>query len=232
MKTKQFKSALTNSVLSIELLKDFWSLFPDLYKYDNPVKAFNFANAESFKDNIFAFKPQLVPYSDYDVEISKYEITEKYFRVKVDKSINDECKFSFNNDDCVSYVNGVKQKNVKHKEYSRLVIIHIMTNPVVSGKPEFFIGNALSEPKLYKGNKKRTFSIPVSDEINKEFDSYKYHRTFAFFINFFTEIEENLKGEPITVENVISCSDVCPLSSMLLEESDVDINFPPFFLEK
>ena len=76
MKTKHFKSALTNSVLSIEILKDFWSMFPDLYKYDDPKKAFNYANSENFKDNIFEFNPQLVPYHDYDADISKFEMTE------------------------------------------------------------------------------------------------------------------------------------------------------------
>jgi hypothetical protein len=229
MKTKHFKSALTNSVLSIEILKDFWSMFPDLYKYDDPKKAFNYANSENFKDNIFEFEPQLVPYSDYDVQISKYEITEKYFRVTVDKIIDDENKNSINFDGCLSFVNGVKKKLVNPKEYSRLVIIHVMTNPVVQGKPKFVISNALSEPKLYAKNKKRTFSIPVSEELNKEFNSYKYHRTYAFFVNFFTEIEENDNGESITIENVISCSDVYPMNSMLLEDSDIEIKFPPHF---
>jgi hypothetical protein len=229
MKTKQFKSALTNSVLSIEILKDFWSMFSDLYKFDDPKKAFNYANSENFKDNIFEFKPQLVPYSDYDVEISKYEITEKYFRITVDKVIDDENKYSVNFDGCESFVNGVKKKLVNPKEYCRLVIIHVMTNPVVQGKPKFVVSKELSEPKLYAKNKKRTFSIPISSELNKEFDSYKYHRTFAFFINFFTEIEENDNGESTIIENVISSSCTFPLSSMLLEDSDIEIKFPPHF---
>jgi len=229
MKTKHFKSALTNAILSIEILKDFWSMFPDLYKYDDPKKAFNYANTENFKDNIFEFKPQLVPYSDYDVEISKYEITEKYFRITVDKIINDKHKFSMNYDGCLSFVNGVKKKLVNPKEYCRLVIIHVMTNPVVLGKPKFVVSKELSEPKLYAKNKKRTFSIPISSELNKEFDSYKYHRTFAFFINFFTEIEENDNGESTIIENVISSSCTFPLSTMLLEDSDIEIKFPPHF---
>lgn len=229
MKAKRFKSALTNTVLSIEILNDFWSMFPGLHKYDDPKKAFNYANSEKFKDNIFEFEPQLVPYSDYDVEISKYEISEKYFRVSVDKIIDDENKYSVNFDGCVSFVNGVKKKLVNPKEYCRLVIIHVMTNPLVKGKPKFVVSKEISEPKLYSKNKKRTFSIPITEALNKEFDSYKYHRTFAFFINFFTEKERSEKGETTTFENVISSSDVHPLNSMLLENSDVEIKFPPHF---
>jgi len=229
MKTKHFKSALTNSVLSIEILKDFWSMFPDLYKYDDPKKAFNYANSENFKDNIFEFNPQLVPYHDYDADISKFEMTEKYFWVSVDKIINDKHKFSMNYDGCLSFVNGVKKKLVNPKEYCRLVIIHVMTNPVVTGKPKFVISKAVSSPMLYRKNKKFTIHIPVPDDIKNDFSSYKYHRSFAFFVNFFTETEEMENGETVIIEIVISCSGIYSLNTMLLEDSDVEINFPPHF---
>jgi hypothetical protein len=227
MKTKLFKSAFANTVLSIESLNYFWSLFSDLYKYDDPKKAIMFANCNTFKNNIFEFEPLLTPYSDYDVEVREFKITEKYFTVSIDNIIDDVCKNSVNYDNCTSFVNGVKQKLVNPKEYFRLVIVHIMTNPVVDDKQPFMIFKLISAPKLFTKPKKCNFRIPVSNEIDNEFPSYKYHRSFAFFINFFTENEENEKGESIIFENIISCSEVHTLNTMLIDDSG--INYPPHF---
>ena len=229
MKTKQFKSAFKNTVLSVEPLKEFWSMFSDVYKYEDPGKAFLFANSENFKDNIFEFEPQLAPIIDYDVEIGKFDITEKYFNVSVEKTIDDDYKISMNYDDCIYYSNGVKQKIKNPKEYCRLVIVHVMTRPVEKEKHPFMIFKLESKPKPFSNDKRLGFRVPVTDEIDKEFGSYKYHRTFAFLINFFTEKEENEKGETEIFENIISCSGVHYLNTMLIEDSDIQIIYPPHF---
>ncbi len=231
MKTKKFKSAFAKSVLSIEPLKEFWSMFSDVYKYDDPKKALLFANSGSFKNNIFEFAPQLTPLSDYDVELKDYSITEKYFKVSVAKIIDDDYKISMTDKSNIHIINGVKQKIKNQKEYCRLVIIHIMCNPVVNGKPPFMIFNLISEPKVFRIKGNSNYRIPSAKKIEADFNSYKYHRTFAFFINFFTETSENEKGELESFDNIFSCSEVYFLNTMMLEDSDIHIIYPPHFSE-
>jgi hypothetical protein len=229
MKTKKFKSAFAESVLSIEPLKEFWTMFSDVYKYKDPKKAFLFANSGSFKNNIFEFSPQLAPFSDYDVELKDFSITKKYFKVSVAEISDAENKLSMNENSSIHIINGVKQKPKNPKEYCRLVIVHIMCKPVVDGKPPFMIFTLTSEPKVFRINRCSNFRIPSAKEIDADFNSYKYHRTFAFFINYLTETSENYKGESESFDNIFSCSDVYFLNTMLLEDSDIKINFPPHF---
>jgi len=229
MKTRNFKQAFAKTVLSLESLKWFWSYFPELYKSEDAEKALLNANARKFTDNIFDFYPVLTPFTDYDIEIGKFKVTEKNFKVDINDIIPDEQKDTSNSTGFIHYSNGVKQKTKPDIEYFRLFIIHIMTKPVVKDKPPFMISKVISDPKRFDLNKQYRFILPIPNELNREYDSYKYHRTLAFCVNFHSENDVNENGVTETFEHIFSASEVHLLNAMLIEDSDIDVKLPKHF---
>lgn len=210
MKSQEFKKTFANSVLNIDPIRDIWELLGDNYKSANPYKAFLCANKDRFTDDIFSFKPVFMPIHGYDIEVSNFKITENYIKLRL------ECIISSHHD-----------SDMYDSDYFKLVLVHVLTNPLDKSDPPFKIITLTSGPKRFDINKSYKFRLPVPAELNDVYDLYKYHRTFAFFINYNIEKDLDESGNEFLFDAVNSCSVPVILNAMLLEEND--ISFPSGF---
>lgn len=210
MNNQEFKKAFTNSIMNIDPIRDTWELLGDNLSSANPYKAFLSANKDKFTGNIFTFEPVFMPINGYDIEVSNFKITENYIKLRLD------CILSAHDD-----------SEMYDSDYFKLVLVHVLTNPLDKSDPPFKIITLTSGPKRFDISKSYKFRLPVPPELNNVYDLYKYHRTFAFFINYNIEKDLDESGNEFFFDAVCSCSIPVILNAMLLEE--IDISFPSGF---